>query len=94
MWWSKSVCAKDCRLKKTHSLKIENYVLFGRQTEDLSPVDSLSDGSEGLLWRSKGGARIYRNFRKKRKKKAGSWNIKRLLIKERKMLYTVHLFIQ
>ena len=43
------MCAKDCRLKKTHSLKIENYVLFGRQTEDLSPVDSLSDGSEGLL---------------------------------------------
>ena len=31
------------------------------KTEDLSPEDSLSDGSEGLLPRGKGGARIYRS---------------------------------
>ena len=32
------------------------------KTEDLSPGHSISDSSEGLLQRAKGGARIYRNF--------------------------------
>ena len=30
-----------CRLKKMHNPKTENYALFGRLSEDLSPEDSL-----------------------------------------------------
>ena len=37
-----------------HNLKIENYVLLGRLTENYC--------SEGLLQRGKGGARIYRRY--------------------------------
>ena len=48
--------------KKKHNLKVENYVLFSRFSEDLSPEDSLSDCSEGLLRRGQGGTRIYRGF--------------------------------
>ena len=47
--------------KKIHKLKVENDVLFGGLSEDLSPADSLS-GSSGLLQRGKGGARIYRSY--------------------------------
>ena len=32
------------------------------KTEDLSPGHRISDSSEGLLQRGKGGARIYRSF--------------------------------
>ena len=32
--------------KKKHNLKAENYVLFSRLTEDLSPGASLSDSSK------------------------------------------------
>ena len=42
--------------KKTHNLKVENYVLFGRLSEDLSPGGSLSDSSKGLFPRGKGGS--------------------------------------
>ena len=42
--------------KKIHKLNIESSVLFSRR-EALSP-----GGTEGLLWRGKGGARIYRSF--------------------------------
>ena len=53
--------------------KGENYVLFGGLPEDLSLGYSLSDSSEGLLRRGKGGARIYRSFCKNNKKtKPGS----------------------
>ena len=45
------------RLEKMHDLKAENYVLFGGHT-----VDTLSDHSEGLLQRGKGGASIYKSF--------------------------------
>ena len=45
-----------------HSLKAENYILFGRFSEDLSPEDGLSDRSEGVLRRGKEGDRIYRSF--------------------------------
>ena len=45
-----------------HNLKVENYVLFCGLAEDLSPGDSLSDSSEGLLLRGKGGTRVYRSF--------------------------------
>ena len=45
-----------------YDLKVENYVLFSGHTEDVSPGDRLSDGSEGLFRRGKGGARIYREF--------------------------------
>ena len=41
-----------------HNLKVENYVLFGRQNEDLSLECSLSVSSEGRLQRGQGGARI------------------------------------
>ena len=41
-----------------NNLKVENFVLFGGIFEDLS----LSDRSEGLLQRDKGGARIYSSF--------------------------------
>ena len=35
--------------KKNHNLKADNYVLFCKHGEDLSPGDSLSDSSEGLF---------------------------------------------
>ena len=35
--------------KKKHNLTVENYVLFGRRTEDLSSGDSLSGSSEELF---------------------------------------------
>ena len=35
--------------KKKHSLKAENFVLFGRLAEEVSLGSSLSDSSEGLL---------------------------------------------
>ena len=47
-----------------HNLKAENYVSF----EDLSPRYSLSDSSQGLFQRVKGGARIYRSFAEKKTK--------------------------
>lgn len=41
---------KNPKNKKTmHNLKAENYVLFARFTEDLSPGDILSDSSQGLF---------------------------------------------
>ena len=76
---------QNCQLKKMmHNLKIKNYVLFGRHTEDLSPKDRFSENSEGLLWRGKGGARIYRSFCKKTKTKQNinSRDKRLLLIKE------------
>ena len=53
--------------KKCTILKVENCVLFSRFSEDLSLEDSLSDSSEGLFQRSKGGKRIYRGFTRKNK---------------------------
>ena len=50
-----------------HNLKVENRVLFGRLSEDISPGDSLSESSEGLLGRGEGGTRIYRSFATKTK---------------------------
>ena len=35
--------------KKMHNLKVKNYVLLGRLSEDSSPEGSLSDSSEGFL---------------------------------------------
>ena len=45
-----------------HNLKVDSYVLFGELTEDYSLGDHLSDSSEELLQRGKGGAMIYRSF--------------------------------
>ena len=45
-----------------HNLEVENYVLFGEFSEDVSLEDSLSDCSEGLFQRGKGGTRMYRSF--------------------------------
>ena len=50
---------------KLHNLKVENYVLFGKHTEDFSPGDSLSNSPKILFSRGKEGARIYRKFCKK-----------------------------
>jgi len=45
-----------------HNLKVESSVLFGGLSEDSSPGGSLSNSSEGLLCKGKGGAKIYRSF--------------------------------
>ena len=45
-----------------HKLRVENCVLFGGLAEDLSPGGSLSDGSEALLPRGQGRARVSRGF--------------------------------
>ena len=58
----------------------ENCFLVGGHTEDLSPKESLSDGSEGLFRRDKGGAKRYRGFWKGKKNNPGSQNIKILLL--------------
>ena len=49
-------------LSKTHSLKVKNYMLLGRQTKNLSPEFSISDSSERLLQRGMGGVRRHRGF--------------------------------
>jgi len=51
--------------EKMYTLKFENCVLFDRHTEDLSPGARLSDSSEELSQRGKGGARIKRNLGKR-----------------------------
>lgn len=38
-----------CLLKKVHSLKVENYILFGKLSEHISPRGSLSDHFERLF---------------------------------------------
>ena len=60
---------QNCRMscdhvdwKQKHNLKVENYVLLGRLTEDLSLGDRLSDSSKGPFWRGKGRVRICRRF--------------------------------
>ena len=60
-----------------HNLKVESYVLFGRQYEDLSGGHRISDSSERLLLRSKGGSQYVYGVLQQR---PGSWNIKRLLL--------------
>ena len=45
------------------NIRVENYILFDIQTEDLSPEDSLSDYSERLFQiGKKEEARIHRSF--------------------------------
>lgn len=51
------------------------FNLIGK-TENLRQGQNISDSSETLLARGKGGTRIYRSFQKR----AGSWHIKRLLL--------------
>jgi len=48
------------------------------KTEDISMEDSLSDSSEGLLHKGKGGVRMYRSSATKTRYS----NIKRLLLKK------------
>ena len=50
------------KTKKKHNLKGESYVLFGGLSEDSSQEDSLSDSSEGLFQKGRGGARVHRSF--------------------------------
>ena len=52
-----------------NNLKGASYVLFGDLTEDYSSGDTLSNISEELFLRGKGGARIYRSFCWKTKQK-------------------------
>ena len=47
--------------EKKHNLKVENYVLFSKQSEDISPGHSLSDHSDRLPEKGQEGARIYRS---------------------------------
>ena len=53
----------------THHLIGENYVLFSRYTQDISPGFGLSDISEKVFQRGKGRARIYSFCKKKKKQK-------------------------
>ena len=48
--------------RKIHSLKVVSYLLFRHLTEECGPGDSLSESSEELLQRGKGGARIYASY--------------------------------
>ena len=48
-----------------HNIKVENYVLLGRFSENLGPEDRLSDSSEALLQQGKGGVRTYRSLARK-----------------------------
>ena len=61
----------------THHLKGENYVLFSRYTQDISPGFSLSDISEKVFQRGKGRARIYSFCKKKKNKNIRNLNMKR-----------------
>ena len=45
-----------------HNLKVENHVLSGGLAKDLSPGGSLSESSEGLLQKGKGGVRTHERF--------------------------------
>ena len=63
-----------------YNLKVENYVLFGGLTEDLSQGYSISDSFEGLFQRRKGGSRINRSFCGGKKNQNRLSNIKRLLL--------------
>ena len=65
------------QLRKMHSLRAENCILFSELPEGFSSGGSLSDSSEGLLQSGKGGARIHRGLLQQ---KPGSQNIKRLLL--------------
>ena len=47
---------KQQQQQKTHNLKVENYVLFVRLSEDFKK------SSEGLFQRGKGGVRLYKSF--------------------------------
>ena len=61
-----------CQVKKMHNPEVENYIGFGRFSEDLSPEDSFSDSCERLLRRGKAGGRIYKSLTKIRHKKQAS----------------------
>ena len=48
--------------RKIQSLTVVSYLLFRYLTEECGPGDSLSESSEKLLQRGKGGARIYASY--------------------------------
>lgn len=48
--------------RKMHNLKVENYILCGKLIENYSLGDSLSESSEEMVQRGKGGARALTNF--------------------------------
>ena len=61
--------------KKKHNLKVVNYTLFQNFTEDYSLADSFSNSSEELLQKGKGGAKMYKSFFGKKKKKGRRKNL-------------------
>ena len=83
----KMMTSVNWKKKQLYNLKIENYVFFGL-AEDLRWGDNLSHSSEGLLWRSKRAARIYRSFSKRKRKEnlqLSDQNIKKLLLTKKKL---------
>ena len=48
--------------RKMRNLKVENYILCGKLIENYSLGDSLSESSEEMVQRGKGGARALTNF--------------------------------
>ena len=76
-----------------HNLKVENYVLFSGQTEDLSLGYSLSESSGGLLGRGEGGTRMHRSFCNKeqvvRTSKDFCWLKKTRHLKSRNWLFYI-----
>ena len=45
-----------------HSLKVENYIVFDRLSEDFNPGDSFSDSSEALSPRGRIGIMMYMKY--------------------------------
>ena len=74
--------SKRCQLKKTHNLKVENYVLFEVVIEDCS--HSLSDSSEELFQRGKEGARLYSSFCLQKKKKKHIAQHQKIIVNHKK----------
>lgn len=73
------LCTVD--LKYVHNLKVESYVFLGGNFRTARPEDSISSNLERTSLKSgEGGARLYKRFCNK----AGTLDIKRLLLIKRK----------
>jgi len=72
------VCKELLSEKKIHNLKVENYVLLSRHTEDLSPGDSLSDSSRDCCKEVREEPGYIGYIGVWGEKNAESWNIKSL----------------
>ena len=54
--------------EKVPNLKLR-ILFYLADTEDLGPEHNLSNSSQGLLWKDKGGSRIYRSLLQKKTNK-------------------------